>query len=283
MQKELYWRYETNKIAFFLLNAEYLEPDGIKKAWVRYQLLQTVDINDNESISYSHYQNLLISFLHYLHLESPTMGKNTDFAYYRFVNGNIADRSRYYLLAKLMLKNFQKHGNPRLAQRMFKSYKRHNPYPEYTDALVFHFGGDLEYIPSKEVKDFQVLNTSEEVVSLSQYRGKVIYLSFWASWCGPCLKGFRETYEIRKELHDQGVVFLNINLDDEESIWKKTLPRVDVPGTHVFAHDVASIRNSVNFGALPHYVLINKEGKLTFLSSDDLQDAKEDFYKLLKD
>jgi|JI10StandDraft_1071094.scaffolds.fasta_scaffold899118_2 peroxiredoxin len=50
-------------------------------------------------------------------------------------------------------------------------------------------------------------------VSLSQYRGKVVYLDFWASWCAPCLKAIPEIEAMRKELASEGFQVVAVNLD----------------------------------------------------------------------
>jgi peroxiredoxin len=50
-------------------------------------------------------------------------------------------------------------------------------------------------------------------VSLAQYRGKVVYLDFWASWCAPCLKAIPEIEAMRKELASDGFQVVAVNLD----------------------------------------------------------------------
>jgi len=53
-------------------------------------------------------------------------------------------------------------------------------------------------------------------VSLAQYRGKVVYLDFWASWCAPCLKAIPEIEAMRKELAgEKGFQIVAVNLDQD--------------------------------------------------------------------
>jgi peroxiredoxin len=52
-------------------------------------------------------------------------------------------------------------------------------------------------------------------VSLSQYRGKVVYLDFWASWCAPCLKAIPEIEAMRKELPGDKFQVVAVNLDQQ--------------------------------------------------------------------
>ncbi|MBY0401822.1 TlpA family protein disulfide reductase [Myxococcota bacterium] len=52
-------------------------------------------------------------------------------------------------------------------------------------------------------------------VSLAQYRGKVVYLDFWASWCAPCLKAVPEIEAMRKELAGEKFQVVAVNLDQQ--------------------------------------------------------------------
>lgn len=63
--------------------------------------------------------------------------------------------------------------------------------------------------------DFTLENTDGEQVSLSDYKGKVVVLNFWASWCGPCRSEMPDLYEANEELlKDEDVEMLLVNLTD---------------------------------------------------------------------
>ena len=70
-------------------------------------------------------------------------------------------------------------------------------------------------------------------VSLSQFRGKVVLLDFWASWCGSHISDLPFLRKIKKETAGQAVVFLNLSLDSSESAWRKAIEEHEIEGVHV--------------------------------------------------
>ncbi|MDX1701673.1 MAG: TlpA disulfide reductase family protein, partial [Melioribacteraceae bacterium] len=55
--------------------------------------------------------------------------------------------------------------------------------------------------------------SSSELISLSDYRGKVVLLDFWATWCPPCRKGIPDLVELKEKYGEKGVEIIGISLD----------------------------------------------------------------------
>ncbi len=281
LRKELYWDYETRKFAYFIFNADRIQPAQLSNYWLKYRLLQTVDINDDYALAYPVFQNLLSAFIHYLNLENPVdVSSGDDIHYYRFVERNLSGKSKSFMQAKLMLNAFRM-GEPQMAQRKFKEYKRYSEFSEYTKSLEDWFGGQMQYLKKKTVPNFTFLHQVGNQETLDQLRGKVVYVSLWASWCKPCIEGFKETYDTRAKLASQGVVMLNVNLDRTESIWRQTLSKYDIPGTHVYGLDLKEFQEKLKFDTLPFYLLVDKFGHQTYLSSRNLNATLGDFMSLM--
>ncbi|AEV67314.1 TlpA disulfide reductase family protein [Acetivibrio clariflavus] len=62
-------------------------------------------------------------------------------------------------------------------------------------------------------KDFELVDLEGNTVKLSDYRGKIVFLNFWATWCGPCLKEMPEFNEASKDFENNGdAILLAVNL-----------------------------------------------------------------------
>ena len=91
------------------------------------------------------------------------------------------------------------------------------------------YGGSRPPKIGSPAPDFTVQD-SERKVTLSELRGKVVVLNFWASWCPPCIEETPSLLEMQHKLRDHGVTVLAVSIDDSDDAYHKFLTnyRVDL-------------------------------------------------------
>ena len=98
---------------------------------------------------------------------------------------------------------------------------------------------------------------------LKKFRGKVVYVDFWATWCGPCRHGIRTIAPLKEEMKNDSVVFVYITGETSPlPAWKNAIP--DIKGEHfrVSADEWNILCGKFNISGIPHYVLVNKKGEV---------------------
>ncbi|GBU28046.1 thiol-disulfide oxidoreductase ResA [Treponema sp. R8-4-B8] len=87
------------------------------------------------------------------------------------------------------------------------------------DAVIKAFEGTKIQVVSEGIDpiDFNLPLLDGTKISLSQFKGKVIFLNFWATWCGPCRSEMPSMEAVYKRLKDKGFEILAINLGDSRS------------------------------------------------------------------
>ena len=117
----------------------------------------------------------------------------------------------------------------------------------------------------KAAANFSLPDSTGAKIALADYKGKVVLLNFWATWCGPCKIEIPWFIEFNKAYKDRGLAVLGVSLDDDG--WKSVKPyladkKIDYPVV-VGNDEVAKSYGGVD--ALPTTFIIDRDGRIAFV------------------
>ena len=95
------------------------------------------------------------------------------------------------------------------------------------------------------------------------YRGKVVLVDMWNTWCGPCMRAMKSLKPLKEELKE--VVYLYIaDETSPEGKWKVTIP--DIPGIHcrISNEQSTALAKLYEYPGIPTYFVVNREGDISY-------------------
>jgi thiol-disulfide isomerase/thioredoxin len=103
-------------------------------------------------------------------------------------------------------------------------------------------------------------------LDLSAYKGKVVYLDFWASWCVPCRLSFPFMTQLQQSYGPEGLVVVAVDVDKDRTKAAAFLQQMP-PAFRIVYDPKGSIAQQYDFRDMPTSVLIGRDGKVHFVHS----------------
>jgi len=121
---------------------------------------------------------------------------------------------------------------------------------------------------SEEVLNAKLLKENGDTIKfkkvLKSLKGNVVYLDFWASWCGPCIREMPESKKVQQYFVGKKVVFLYLSTDTEQEKWLQGMKRINITGHHyrISPTDKILFKKLFKIPGIPYYIIIDKKGNI---------------------
>jgi cytochrome c biogenesis protein CcmG/thiol:disulfide interchange protein DsbE len=132
--------------------------------------------------------------------------------------------------------------------------------------------------------DFSVTDLSGRQLTLADYRGKVVLLNFWATWCGPCRVEIPGFVDLQSKYRDQGLVVIGISMDDDPAPVREFYQRYRMNYPVAMGDDALADRFGGILG-LPTTFVIQRDGHIyaKLMGLEDIETFEEAVKKLLEE
>jgi thiol-disulfide isomerase/thioredoxin len=187
------------------------------------------------------------------------------------------------LMASMYLKGFAGVVLLFFSSWFFVSYRRQGPVPFWKAAgmalILLLISASLKtyswysFSGNDKIKmiSYTPADTSLTHIYNINFKGKVVYVDFWGTTCGPCLEEFRTfTKPLKAKYHDRKDIAYLYICGGRESVWRQQLKKYDIQGTNIFldAKQYRQLFKSAIRGdkdtlvAMPRYLIMDKQGKI---------------------
>ena len=130
--------------------------------------------------------------------------------------------------------------------------------------------------------DFTLKSRSGKNVKLSELRGEVVMINFWASWCGPCRQEMPLLEDMYKKYSDLGFVLLGVNVEEDSSKAGELLREIPVsfPILYDNKNEATKLYNVV---AMPSTVMVDRDGNMRYLHRGYLPGYEAEYINQIKE
>lgn len=122
--------------------------------------------------------------------------------------------------------------------------------------------------------DFSGSDPEGKIITLSEMKGKLVLIDFWASWCAPCREGIPELKKLYDQYHSQGFEIVTISIYREKTDWKVAVLEEKIPYFHnVYVNDEITKGYENVLLPIPSQILINREGVIIWKKTFNIEEG----------
>jgi peroxiredoxin len=128
---------------------------------------------------------------------------------------------------------------------------------------------------------FQLNSNAGKPMALADFRGQIVLLNFWASWCGPCRQEMPILEQLNRQYHGKGVTLLGVNVEPDSAAavaWLKATP-VTFP---ILFDTESKVSSLYEVAGMPNTVIIDRKGLVRYIHRGYSAGAENDYLNQIR-
>jgi thiol-disulfide isomerase/thioredoxin len=233
--------------------------------------LNQISVEKDQYLNIPNYREFLDYYLYVqseklMNKEDSTQNENPDSSLNKvltvirgFNNKKVADYMLFYEINQQLLyqgvKGFDKY---------YTYFRKHNNDSSYAAVIASNYAKKMKLAPGMPAPLFTCADIDSNRVSLESFKGKYVYIDFWATWCSPCRKERPYFLKLESDYKGKNIVFISISLDNNKKAWEDAVRQTKGAGISLIAEAGrnSAVSRAYQVSGIPTFVLIDKEGKI---------------------
>jgi peroxiredoxin len=180
------------------------------------------------------------------------------------VDKNLMER----ILALKIINLIEKNPNSDETNLLIATVKEEFSNKAFVNAILNKYASFKKIEYGKQIKTFILPDQKGDLISTKDFKGKFVFLSFFTSWCTPCLTDLESVNIAKQYFKGKDIIFVFISLDSKVDF--DTYIRANSPtGTYLLAYNDPIIKNELKIESVPKYILLDKDSNIINSSFED--------------
>jgi len=274
-QEDIKYSWLEQRGNFPSYHQHYTHNDTITFDDAYHDFFEQVDTEAPELLELASYQKVVKSYINRktaLAFEADSSLKELDNSFiteqFNQIKEHLNNQEVMNFLYASLISDHIKYSGVYRTENLIAEYKSNCTNQEYIENLerVMHKWEGLA--EGNNAPPFEFADTSGQMFSMADFKGKYIYLDVWATWCGPCKKEFPHLKKLEKEFEGKNIVFVSVSVDNTSDPWVNMVGEKKLGGVQLWAGGFkGDWTDAYKIKSIPRFILVDREGKLITASA----------------
>lgn len=171
---------------------------------------------------------------------------------------NLKDKDGYHLIVYDLTGFFGTRNYPEKIEQFYKLLPTELQNGFYGNKIQAYLDQSYKIGFGQKI-DFKFSDINNKEKSLSEYKGKLVLLEFWATWCGPCVALLPELRKIHKS---DKIEIVSISIDEDIEKWKNKVPKLGMTWINVHFKQKEDLKEKFFVNGVPYNILLSQDGEV---------------------